>query len=77
MFTVISIHTREGVIERRDTDEFPSMVEAFSHWGKKCATSNGAILVDEQGNVWAEYTPHGPSRPTTYQGQRYWLKKDA
>jgi hypothetical protein len=75
-FKVVSIHTRDGIVERREVEYFDSLVPAFTRFGTLCATTNGVIVLDEDGSVLISHEPKGDYRVTNYEIMRFQLFMD-
>lgn len=78
-YTVLASHSRNNVVERIDEYTTDSMRDAFRKLGEWAPIACGVIVIDEQGNVWAEIAPGRPERPTREQQSRYriWQREAA
>lgn len=70
-FTVIAVHTREGIIERREIEEHYSISMALECFGRLCSRSNGVQVIDEDGGVWATFIPEKIRRQTQRERQMF------
>lgn len=76
MYKVIAIHTFNGRVERREVEECDGVTKAFDRFGYHAARSNGVIVLDDTGGVWAEYRPQQINYPTEEQRLTYQLYLD-
>lgn len=76
MYKVIAIHTRNGEIERREVEEYSSVLRAFTAFGRLAATSNCVILIDEDQAVWARHMPSQLELVTSDDVKRFQLYAD-
>jgi hypothetical protein len=73
---VVAIYTRNGDFQSRTVEYFDSTVEAYTRFGKLAATSNGVIILDEQGTVWAKHEPAQLEKATDQEVRKFQLYMD-
>lgn len=70
-FTVIAVDTFAGEVRSIDKIECYGISMAFEEAGKLAAHRTGVIILDENDDVWFEFTPRQIEHMTLEQRQRY------